>query len=188
MPFFRRVCAILHISKNERAKFNFNENTKWLDKGSEGYITEGFVGHYTCPNCTSTINAYRSVLQTTTITHDYLRFEQGIEGSSGRCVMQVPITFEAEFVAMEKEKKGGVSGMGKDGKGELGLGCKCEVVKESFFACCRCVVCGKNLAFWNQVKRCEEVGRMRWFLARKDDKVVVMEEEKLGEEEWVVEK
>ncbi|KAH9221346.1 hypothetical protein DL95DRAFT_382239 [Leptodontidium sp. 2 PMI_412] len=176
MPFLKRVCAILHISKAEPAKFNFNECTKWLDMGSEGYITEGFVGHYTCPNCRNKINAYRSVEQTAKTTIDYLRFEQSIEGGSGRCVMQVPITFEKEFVAMEK---------GLLSQKTLGTPCSCEVIKEKFFATCKCMGCGQTLNFYNQVKKCKDVGRLRWFLARKDDKTL---EDKLRFEEYALEK
>jgi len=169
----------LHIGKTEPAIFNFNESLKWLDMGSEGYITEGFVGHYTCPSCHSKINAYRSVEQTTTRTIDYLRFEQTIESGSGRCVMQVPITFEKEFVAMQKEL---LSQKTKT----LGKPCICEVVREKFFASCVCVGCGLRLSFWNQVKKCREVGTLRWFLARKDDDEAL--EEKLGFEEFALEK
>ncbi|CZT06163.1 uncharacterized protein RAG0_11971 [Rhynchosporium agropyri] len=177
MPFFRRVCAMLHLGKTEPAKFNFIENNKWLEKGVDGYITEGFVGHYNCPSCHAKINAYRSVLQTYTRTSDCLRFEQFIEGSSGRCVMQVPITFEKDFVAMER---------GLLTPKALDSPCKCEIVKEEFFACCTCVNCGQNLSFWNQVKRCEVLGKLRWFLARKEDKAL---EEKLAlAEEWALER
>lgn len=64
----------------------------------------------------------------------------------------------------------------------LGTPCKCEVVKEEFFASCTCVGCGETMAFWNQVKRCEEVGRLRWFLARKEKGKVLDGEE--GDEKW----
>lgn len=100
--------------------------------GTEGYITDGFIGHYTCPTstCRAKIMAYRSVEQNSTATKDFLRFEQTIEGGSGRCVMQVPITFEKEFVEMEK---------GLLSQKTLGTPCACEVVKEKFFASCKCL-------------------------------------------------
>ncbi|KAG4415145.1 hypothetical protein IFR04_011737 [Cadophora malorum] len=176
MPFLRRVRAILHIGKTDPEKFNFNECGKWLDMGSEGYITEGFIGNFTCPSCRTKINAYRSVEQNAITTIDYLRFEQTIENGSGRCVMQVPITFEKEFVAM---KKGLLS------QKTLGTPCACEVVKEKFFASCKCVGCGTTMNFYNQVKKCKDVGKLRWFLARKDDKTI---EEKLRFEEYALEK
>lgn len=41
--------------------------------------------------------------------------------------------------------------------------------------------CGKTLNFYNQVKKCKDVGKLRWFLARKEDKVL---EDKLLFEEF----
>jgi len=139
--------------------------------GADGYMTEGFVGNYSCASCKTKINVYRAVEQTASTTKDYLRFEQTIEGGTGRCVLQVPLTFEKEFVAMKK---------GLTAKKVLGTPCACDVVKEQFFASCKCVGCGKVLSFWNQVKRCEETGTLRWFLSRKEDKVL---EEKVLDDE-----
>ncbi len=98
--------------------------------GAEGYITDGFVGFYTCPTatCRAKIMAYRSVEQNPAGDKDFLRFEQAIEGGSGRCVMQVPITFEKEFVEMEK---------GLVSQKTMGTPCACAVVKEKFFASCK---------------------------------------------------
>ncbi|PBP24761.1 hypothetical protein BUE80_DR004294 [Diplocarpon rosae] len=165
MFFLRRIRAILHTVKTSIPKFDFMNNDQWLDMGAEGYQTEGFVGHYSCPNksCRAEILAYRSVEKTSTTTKDYLRFEQRIAGGSGRIVLTIPVTFEKEFVNMEKRLLS---------QKTLGTPCDCGVVREKFFATCKCVTCGKALNFYNQVKLCEEVGKLRWFLERKDDKVI----------------
>ncbi|EKD18700.1 uncharacterized protein L3040_002127 [Drepanopeziza brunnea f. sp. 'multigermtubi'] len=175
MPFVERFRAVLHIGNSPFPKFDFRSNKKWLDMGNEGYQTEGFVGHYTCPtkSCHAKILAYRSVEMTATVTNDYLRFEQPVAGGSGRIVIEVPITFESEFVAMESTRV-------LQRKKVISTPCTCEVVREKFFASCKCVSCGKTLNFYNQVKRCKEVGKLRWFLARKEDKVLEGVEVLLG--------
>jgi len=159
----------LHIGTPEIKKFNFNNCNKWLDLGAEGYSTEGFVGQFTCPGCRNKISAYREVVQTNgKPLKDALRFEQTIEGGSGRCVTQVQITFESEFTEMESRLLPA---------NVLGTPCACDVVKEKFFATVKCMGCQDTLHFYNQVKRCKDVGRLRWFLTRKETKSI---EEKLG--------
>ncbi|OWP05554.1 hypothetical protein B2J93_7898 [Marssonina coronariae] len=172
MLLLQRIRSILHMVKNSIPKFDFMNNDKWLDMGTDGYQTEGFVGQYTCRNksCRSKVLAYRSVEQTSSTTKDNLRFEQKIAGGSGRIVLSIPVTFEKEFVDMQK---------GLLSPKTPGTSCECEVVKEKFFATCKCVGCGKALNFYNQVRRGKEVGKLRWFLARKDDKVL---QEKMLEE------
>ncbi|PBP27166.1 hypothetical protein BUE80_DR001817 [Diplocarpon rosae] len=156
MLILQKIRAILRMVKTSIPKFDFMNNDQWSSLRDIQISGRD-------PTQDRQILAYRSVEKSSTTTKDRLRFEQRIAGGSGRIVLSIPVTFEKEFVNMEK---------GLLSQKTLGTPCDCGVVKEKFFATCKCVRCGKALNFYNQVKLCEEVGKLRWFLERKDDKVI----------------
>lgn len=118
----------------------------------------------------------------------------------------VPITFEAQFTAMAVSEAQSACASPSASPAPhktpnqktvktRDTHCVCPVVREEFFATCRCTSCGETLAFYHQVKACTEgepgVGgekktrELRWFLARKEQKLFLAGEEGVGEDEQV---
>lgn len=139
----------------------FSNYGDWEEKE---YNVEGCVGWSTCQGCQAKIGVIREVQRKgSEKLVDNLRFEQAIEGGTGRCVKSFPTSFEAEFVEFRKcntEKLDGEERTCVDGR-------KYELLWEKDYGIVECMKCNRKIEFVNHVRRYVGEVEVKWFLSSK---------------------